>query len=320
MKTSSHLPAYLLVLVIWSTTPLAIKFSNSNLHFSTALLFRVFGAAVILYTLLRLRGLTLFSASSKRHETKLYGAACFIFFPNLFLTYWAVQYISSGLAAVIFSLAPLGVGFWSLLLLKTNVFRMSSIIASLMAIAGLLLLFADKLSAHSPAIGAAVSYQSSNLSAALGVLAMVIATLSFGLSSVLIKRDGANTPPLKIVTGGHVFACIVILPFALVLDPYFAERLGSESPNQRSLTGILYLVLAGSVIANLLYYRMLRLFSAFSLSLITLLTPMLALYLGVILDGEVISQRMLIGSALIVAALGLYLELPSRAMKRWRAV
>lgn len=313
---------YLLVVLIWSSTPLAIKFSNSSLHFSTAIALRALPAALILVTLLWLSRSRLFTRRQFKRELALYFSAALIFFPNLYLTYWAVQYISSGLAAVIFSLAPIGVGLWSAWLLGQNVFSLRTCLAGCAAITGLLIFFAKTIFL-TYGIDTDPPLQSSIYDVAflsfdtLAMLAMLIATLSFGLSSVLIKRFSNGTAPLKIVTGGHVAASLLLIPLAFVSDPLLrADPMALfDRIDTRSLLGISYLVIAGSVVANFIYYRLLEVFTPFTLSLMILFTPLIAVYLGVLLDGEKTTPAMLIGTAFVITAIALYLGVDRRLLQ-----
>jgi len=63
----------------------------------------------------------------------------------------------------------------------------------------------------------------------------------------------------------------------------------------------------GSALGFTLYFYLLKKMEANRVSLITLLTPVLALILGSSLNGEVISMDVLLGSSLIVFGLVLHL-------------
>jgi drug/metabolite transporter (DMT)-like permease len=68
----------------------------------------------------------------------------------------------------------------------------------------------------------------------------------------------------------------------------------------------LYLALIGSLIGFAAYYKVLMALPIILVSAITLLTPMLALWLGALLLDEVISSQLIIGSGMILIAVSLY--------------
>ena len=111
--------AYALVVVLWATTPLAIKWSTHNLMFIEAVTARIVLAAIVCLCVLWTLGRPLFQ---RRKDAWAYLAAAVGCFPNLALVTWSAQHIPSGLVAVVFGLYPFAVGLFSLLILKENIF------------------------------------------------------------------------------------------------------------------------------------------------------------------------------------------------------
>ncbi len=75
----------------------------------------------------------------------------------------------------------------------------------------------------------------------------------------------------------------------------------------RGLWSVIYLALFGSLLGFLCYFLILSRLSAASVALVTLITPVLALGLGMTLNQEQPSSSMLAGAVLILVALGAYL-------------
>lgn len=73
-----------------------------------------------------------------------------------------------------------------------------------------------------------------------------------------------------------------------------------------SLKAIIYLAFMGSALGFPLYYFCLKNLRAEQVALITLITPVTALLLGIWLNGEIISIHIWIGTAFIVSGLALY--------------
>jgi drug/metabolite transporter (DMT)-like permease len=85
----SLLTAYLTVILIWSTTPLAIKWSTQGTGFAFAIM-----------TLWRV------GMPMHRRARMSYLVGGLGVFGAMTLTYWGSQYIHSGLISVLFGLSP----------------------------------------------------------------------------------------------------------------------------------------------------------------------------------------------------------------------
>ncbi|WP_001140070.1 EamA family transporter, partial [Acinetobacter baumannii] len=98
---------YVLLVFIWATTPLAIVWSVSDLHVMWALLLRFYIAlplSVIVLLVLK--------TSFPTHKQALhsYFAGSFSLIGSQIFTYAATQYLSSGMIALMFGLAPIMAG------------------------------------------------------------------------------------------------------------------------------------------------------------------------------------------------------------------
>jgi drug/metabolite transporter (DMT)-like permease len=80
----------------------------------------------------------------------------------------------------------------------------------------------------------------------------------------------------------------------------------------KSLLAVGYLSIFGSLIGAALFFYVLAKMSPTSVSLITLMTPVLALILGTWIGNESLSAELWMGAILVIIALLLYLELSSK--------
>lgn len=293
--------AYVFVVLVWSSTPLAIHFSNSSLSFASAITLRMALAFICCYGLLRLLGQRLIE---QRSDWLLYGASALGLFPNMLLVYWAAQHITSGMMSVIMGVYPFFVGIFSVLILRENTFTVSRIAAVALAMAGLALIHLEQMSVGS--------------GAALGAGAMVVVCAVWGFSSVVVKKLGANVGALRQGTG----SIAVALPFFLVSWVFIDGELPGAI-DHKSLGAVIYLVLIGSVISHTLWFYVLRQCSVSSVAAIPLLTPLLAISWGVLFAGEALNAVALAGALIILLALGLYqglfghvLRITSRLVRR----
>ena len=293
--------AYLGVILIWSTTPLAIKWSGEGPGFLFGVTGRmVIGTAlcVLLVLLLRVR------LPWHRQALRAYGAAAVGVYGSMICAYWAAQHIPSGLISVLFGLAPITVGALAALWLQERSFTPAKVAGGLIGLAGLTLIFGSE-GAAGPA-------------AALGLAAMLVSVLLHSLSAVWVKRIDPDMHALALTTGALLLALPCYLLTWLVFDGAWPERIPAHA-----LSSIVYLGVFGSGVGFVLYYYALRRMEAGRLALIPLITPVLALILGHVLNDEVIGERALAGTALILSGL-LFYELGGRltgmaAMRRRRS-
>lgn len=270
--------AYLTVILIWSTTPLAIKWSAQETGFAFAVAARMaIGLAVAGALLAAWRiGLPL-----HRRARMSYLAGGLGLFGAMTLTYWGAQYIHSGLVSVLFGLSPLVTGLLALFWLEEEALGAGKLAGMLLGLAGLAVIFGDSAEVHG---GHAVA----------GVAALLAAVIIYSGSLVWIKRIGDDSPPLATTAG----TLGVSLPlFGLV---WWAS--GAGVPAQvppRAGVAIAYLGVFGSVLGFALYYHVIKHMETGKVSLITLVTPVIALWLGSLLNGETVSTRVWAGAALI---------------------
>ncbi|WP_086930917.1 DMT family transporter [Agarilytica rhodophyticola] len=292
--------AYFCVVMIWSTTPLGIKWSNSSLSFTAAIASRIFFALCICLLLLAVlrRRLPL-----TRSDLRVYFAGVIGVFPNMLIVYWSARYIPSGLASVIFGLYPFMVGFFSYFILKENVFDWRRVLALGCALLGLGVVNIDQFNMGGNAL--------------YGALGMLSSTILFGLSSVWLKRIGANMDPLQQTSGVLLFAAPLFILSWCLFDGEVPQAI-----DQRSLIGISYLVICGSVLGGMLFFYVLKNCSVASVGVIMLITPIFSLCVGTLVDDEKFSLSTILGCGLIIFSLAIYQNLFKYAKKylfsRWR--
>lgn len=277
--------AYLTVIIIWSTTPLAIKWSALGTSFAFAVMARmVIGVvlAALIVTVWRVG----FPMHGKARQTYLAGGIGL--FGAMSLTYWGAQFITSGLVSVLFGLAPLVTSLMAVLVLKEQALTPAKLAGMLLGLAGLAIVFLEESGLGGP-------------DALAGMVALLLAVLVYSASLVWVKRIGDNSPPLAITTG----TLAVSLPFFLLVWALVDGGIPQTVP-VRAGTAIVYLGVFGSVLGFALYYYLIRHMDTGRVSLITLMTPVLALLLGTLLNGEVVPVRVWLGATLIVLGLSVY--------------
>lgn len=276
--------AYLAVVLIWSTTPLAVKWSGEGPGFLLSVLGRM-GLATILCLLL-VRFLRL-EFPWHRAARRAYYSGALGAYAAMLLIYWAAQYVPSGLISVLFGLSPLVTALLARPLLNERELTASHLGGMLVALAGLVVIFGASL-----AIGPHM---------AAGLAALCASVVLQSLSLVLIKRHAGPVPSLSVTTG----ALLVATPLFLLTWLLFDHHLPAALP-ARSLASIVYLGIVGSVIGFTLFFYILKHVSAHGSALITLITPVLALLLGATVNHEHVGVRIWTGAALVLGGLALH--------------
>ena len=287
--------AYLVVICVWATTPLGIKLSSEYYAPLTAAAMRFVLASAVACCLIALfHG----GSSLKRVNWKPYLVASLGIFPNMPLVYLATDYISSGLVSVMLATSPFVMGALSIVLLKHNPFTPLRVLGLLVAMTGLLVITRDKLALSS--------------NAWIGIVLMLGSTLMFSVSNVLLKcLDTSAIDPLEQSLGAMVFA----LPGLLVCWYGFEGAAPSISLN-RSTWAVIYLACVASIIGFMAFYYVLRTLPIELVGLVPLITPALAMTLGVLFAGEAVSPSLQIGSVLILVGLAVYELLPGIVRRR----
>ncbi|MBF0358747.1 MAG: DMT family transporter [Magnetococcales bacterium] len=276
--------AFIGVVIIWGTTPLALQWSIVNVNILFAVMSRmVLGLIVCLIT---------YGVSQNRipfHKKAIftYFSGGLGIFGAMVSTYWSAQFIPSGWISVIFGLSTIVTGvlayFW-----LNEPFGLERWIGLFFGILGLAIIFI-----HSSSSG---SHQ-----ATLGILGILSAVIIYTISTVAVKRFGSDLPAMATTTGSLMVAvpCFIL---AWMLD-------GGQWPEVMTIKvagSIIYLGIIGSVVGFALYYFILKNIDASKAMLTTLLAPVVALYLGTTLNGEIINARVLLGTGMILTGLAAY--------------
>jgi len=132
----------------------------------------------------------------------------------------------------------------------------------------------------------------------IGTLAVVLSSLAYASGNIIGQLSVSEVSGPVIAFGAMLAAGIALLPFALL-------QLPAEMPTLGAITSLITLVVLGTVVAQLLLYRMLRLYGGRRMSLVTYLMPAFALVYGAVFLDEPIHLSALAGLALILGGVAL---------------
>jgi len=281
--------AYLGVIMIWSTTPLAILWSSQEVGFLFGVTSRMSIGAVLALVVSALLGVGL---SWQRRALLAYVTAGLGIYGSMLSVYWAAQFIPTGWISVIFGLSPLVTALMAKMWLDGEQLSRAKLLGMLTGLMGLAVIFGSSMELSDQAV--------------FGVLGMLVSVSIHSASAVWIKRIGADVPAIVMTSGGLLFAAPLFLLTWLLA--------GAELPpvlSMRTLGAIGYLALLGSVLGFALYYYVLSRVEATRVALLTLITPVCALGLGHLLNNEPLTQNVLAGSLLILSGLTLFTFRPA---------
>jgi len=290
--------SWLAVTAIWSTTPLFVYLSTLAFPAELAGGLRMAVAAVLANLLLRATGGRL-----PRHRAAwlTYAAMTPGVFGAMYLTYLVADRIPTGLISVLFGLSPIVTAVCARVLADDPLPSPARLGAALVALAGLVFL-----------TGASAGGGQAADTLAIGVL--LLAVLLFSVSAVLVRKLGGGLDALAQTTG----ALWLSLPcYALAWLLHGAPLPALDSAQfTRSLLAIAYLAVFGSVLGFVCYYQVLKQMPAASAAMITVVTPVFALALGALFNGEVFTPSMLGGAVLVLAGVAGFLLDAGSLMRR----
>jgi drug/metabolite transporter (DMT)-like permease len=276
--------AFVSVIIIWSTTPLAIKWSALGAGFSFAVFARMAISVVLCAALLAVLRIRL---PLHRRALHSYVASGTSMWGTIALAYWSSQYVSSGMISVLFGLSPLITSLGAMLWLKGESVTASKLAGMLLGLAGLVLVFRGGLGLDEGAM--------------LGLVALFLAVVCQALGLVWIKRVGDDSPPLATTFGSLVVGLPLFFAAWWLADGQWPDALPD-----RAAAAIIYLGTVGSVLGFMLYYYMIKHWDTGRIALIALITPVLALLLGHGLNNEAVLPQVWFGTAFILLGLGLH--------------
>ncbi|UZR27713.1 DMT family transporter [Methylococcus mesophilus] len=276
--------AYLSVILLWATTPLAIKWSGEGPGYLFGVTGRMaIGTLCVLLVMLVLRR----RMPWHRKAVRTYLLASIQVYGAMLAVYWASQFIPSGWISVVFGLSPLLTALMAAALLGERSLTLAKLSGYLLGLAGLASIFGSALE-----LGPHGVY---------GIIGVLLSAFLQCLSAVGIKRLDAKLPALTTVAGGLMIALPAYLLTWVLVDGQWPELLPTTS-----IAAIAYLGAIATTVGFALYYYVLSHLSATRVAMISLISPVLALYLGHVLNDEPLSLRIVGGTALILGALLLH--------------
>ncbi len=281
---SNIVMTYIILVFIWASTPLAIVWSVQDLHLMWALVLRFFIALPIAAVVLLLLKIRFPWDKVALHS---YIAGAFSLIGSQVFTYMATRYLSSGIIALMFGLSPIMAGLIGRFGFQQQLHSMQWLGMGVSVCGLVVICMSSGAGQHVHPIGIAM---------------MLMSVFTYCFSIFWVKKVNATVEPMAQATGSILVSTVV----AICIVPFIWSYFPTHMPSMKSLMALMYAVIMASLLAMFCYFKLVQNIKATTLSLTTVMTPMLAMLIGALLNNERPSAIIFLGAAILLTGLFLY--------------
>jgi len=281
-----HVLAYVSLCLIWGSTWLAVHTVVQYVPPFLAAALRFLAAAALMFLWLAFRK-TVWPREARQWNAILVLGFTVIGIPYA-LQFWAQQYVTSSLSAVLFSALPLTVALLTPLMMHYTVPR-RAVLSMLVGLGGLLLLLHTELKFGSRAFW--------------GGLAVLASMFGSAWSAVYAK--------VRLRDVDHFVSTafqMLIGAVGLFWATWALESHRQASWTRSAVLALLFLAIFGSAIAFALYYWLLKQIQPYQVSTMNLVIPIVAVLEGSLLGHEPIPLTMIFAMAVVLGSVGVVLR------------
>ncbi|MGC4192076.1 MAG: EamA family transporter [Thermomicrobiales bacterium] len=269
---------------VWGASYFFAKVAVEDIGPTTIAFVRVLLAGIIIFGIMRVRGMGI------PRDRQTWIAYLVLGLTNSALPYslifWGETRISSGLAGILSAMVPV----WTVLAAH---FMGSDERITGLKLGGIALGMVGVVVIMSDGIGTIGD------GSILGKLAVIGATALYGFSNVFARRV-KQRPPLELAWGQMVGATLWMIPLALLDRPWATTHW-----SLKAWAAMLGMTLLSTVLAYLIYFRLLGTVGATNTSQIGFLIPIASIVLGAVFLHEALVPIQLVGMVLIIAGMSL---------------
>ena len=295
MNISDNLPkgkaggylALCITSIVWGTTWVASKIAVTDMPaLQMASIRQFFGGSILVLFFLLFRKI---GWPSRQQFAWLLMMSVLMFVMANGLSTWSLNYIPTGLSALIGALYPLCVVIIEMIFFKNRNINVLTFVGLLLGIGGIGIVFYEN------------AFQQHTDGFVFGLLLSVGAMLAWSVGTIFIVRNKLNMNPYY-ATGWQMLISSLIL---FVIANVFQPAIPYSAITTKSWLAITYLVLAGSLLAFVAFiYSMKKLPAALS-SLYAYINPLVAMVTAAIVLDEKLTMNILWGA--IVTLVGVFL-------------
>jgi drug/metabolite transporter (DMT)-like permease len=292
MEAEAHRPArwkillaFAIIYFVWGATFLAIRVGVREVPPFLLAAMRFLVAGLVLYGWMIARGER---SPSGRQWTSVSVLAILIFVVDYGLLFWAELRVPSGIAAVMLATIPAFMALSEIMLLRTQRLTLRLASALLIGTGGVAVLVSDSLNLG----GAPIDR--------LGAVALLVAAMGWSVASSLARK--LPLPPSKVISSGaQMLAGGVFLALTAAALGEF-HNFHPETVSREAWLALLYLIVAGSIIAFTAYVWLIHHESPTKVGTYAYVNPLVAVLLGYFLAGEALDLRTILGTLFVLVS------------------
>lgn len=275
---------YSMLCLIWGMTWLVIKLGLKDAPPLWSAAIRFILAAGLLYIINYFTGHRYPQGWRKKWQSAWPGI--FTFFGSYALTYMGENRISSALAAILFAVFPFFVMALMPLMVKSERVDARSLVGALIGFAGVVVIFAEPVEIGSGAL--------------IGMLCLILSPICSALGSVAVKAYLHDEPVFPMITLQMTMGAILLTLAALVFEPFSDFKITTTS-----VGAIVVLAVFGSIITFGGYYWLLKRVSLVTMSMVALITPVVAMFAGYMFLDEKLTLMNYLGAVLVLGGVAI---------------
>jgi drug/metabolite transporter (DMT)-like permease len=274
--------ALAIVSFFWGTTYLASRIGAQEMPGLFLAALRQFISGSILLTWFLLRGYAIPNATTLK---KILVQGIFMLCLGNGLSTWAIQYISSGLAAIIAALIPLLVTLFSILLLKNASFTRMMVAGLVVGLIGISAIFYEYLE------------ELLNPEFTFGILLNLTAITCWAFGSVYIAKSNLQIDVLYGVGWQMFLSGCIMLPVSFLIG----QSINPLTIHTNALMALAYLIVIGSILSYGAYVYSIKHLPPSRASIYAYINPVIAVILGALILHEKLNFNVGFGTAITLA-------------------
>jgi drug/metabolite transporter (DMT)-like permease len=204
------------------------------------------------------------------------------------MTYWATQYIYSSISSILWGLFPLFTSLMAHFMIKDDPderLNKNKIGALMMGLVGVAIMSANQ----------EIDFKSQSFSAILVLISVIIIA---AYPSVQYKKYNDEVGPYQMNAVCQVMTGIIMLS----MSSLFKEDISVIVWNNELILSTLYLIVFGGFISWGIYFWLYQHLNVTQVTYVAIFPPIVAIFLGWVFLGEILSSQEIIGALLILGS------------------
>jgi drug/metabolite transporter (DMT)-like permease len=290
--------AFSIIYFVWGSTFLAIRVGVREVPPFLLAAMRFSAAGIFLYVWMRLKGT---AAPTSREWASACLMGTLIFLIDYGCIFWAEQRVPSGITAVVLATIPVFIALFEIMFLRTQRLTPRLGTALLIGVGGVIVLVNRSVSLGEVPVDR------------WGALAIVVAAVCWSAATILSRK--LTLPASKPMSSAAQMSAGGLQ--LLVLSAISGEFKGFDfqAVSRGAWFALLYLIIAGSIIAFTAYLWLLHYESPTKVGTYAYVNPVVAVAVGYFFGNEAVGPRTLLGTLLILVSVIAIATTPARSGK-----